>query len=91
MPVCDAVAMLLATDLNAVNVVAVCSGAVALDGYLFSGCINAHLVKHRCSDSVGGFARTIGVDTHHREYGPRRHCAGVVVAGDTIGCILVVI
>lgn len=47
-----------------------------------------NLVEGRSYEGITGYSRTIGIKSHHTEYGPCGHRSCVVIAGYAIGLIL---
>ena len=80
----DAVSATLAVEQDAVDVVACRVGALGVDVHLALLSADAHLVERRCGNSIIGCAWAVGVEAHHGEYGPGRHGARVIIAGNAV-------
>ena len=53
--------------------------------------MQGHAVENGRSEGVVGLAGAVGVETNHREDGPRRHGAAVLVARNTVRRVLVIL
>jgi len=87
----DAVSTTFAVHLYAVDVVTCRVGAVRADAELALLSGDAHLVEGGRGDCIIGCARAVGVEAHHGEYGPGRHGARVIIAGNAVWCVQVVL
>ena len=46
---------------------------------------NHHLIENGSGEGIFRQSGTIGIEAHHAENSPRRHCARIVVAGNSVG------